>query len=162
MSNKVYAEALQKLRNTEAQLGCYKLKEDAKLPTKGTDQAACYDLYACVDHPLKLEPKERVLVPTGLVLDIPRGFSARIHTRSSWAAIKGIGLSVSQGIIDSDYVEEVFVPMVNNTDKLFHIRSGERIAQIELVRTIPTINTWIDDRPTKRGNRDGGFGSTDK
>ena len=71
-------------------------------------------------------------------------------------------MSVTEGIIDHDYVEEVFVLMVNNTgDKLFHIRSGERIAQIELVKTIPTINTWIDDRPTKRGNRDGGFGSTD-
>ena len=162
MSNKVYAEALQKLRNTEAKLGCYKLKENAKLPTKGSGQAACYDLYSCSEAPIVMDPRERVLIPTGLVLDIPRGFSARIHTRSSWAAIKGIGLSVSQGIIDSDYVEEVFVPMVNNTDKLFHIRSGERIAQIELVKTIPTINTWIDDRPTKRGNRDGGFGSTDK
>jgi dUTP pyrophosphatase len=109
---------------------------------------------------ITLNPGERALIPTGLIFDIPEDHSVRIHTRSSWAAIKGIGLSVSQGIIDSDYVEEVFVPMVNNTDKLFHIRSGERIAQIELVRTIPTINTWIEDRPTKRGNRDGGFGST--
>jgi dUTPase len=74
--------------------------------------------------------------------------------------IKGIGLSVSQGIIDSDYVEEVFVPMVNNTNKLFHIRSGERIAQIELVKTIPTINTWIEERPAQKTNRNGGFGST--
>ena len=65
-----------------AKLGCYKVKETAKLPSKGTDQAACYDLYACVDEPLKLDPRERVLVPTGLILDIPRGFSARIHTRS--------------------------------------------------------------------------------
>ena len=73
---------------------------------------------------------------------------------------KGLILANCEGVIDSDYVEEVFVPMVNNTDKLFHIRSGERIAQIELVKTIPTINTWIDDRPTKRGNRNGGFGST--
>ena len=85
-----------------AKLGCYKIKETAKLPSKGTDQAACYDLYACVDEPLKLDPRERVLVPTGLILDIPRGFSARIHTRSSMTAKKGIGLSVSQGIIDSD------------------------------------------------------------
>jgi dUTP pyrophosphatase len=80
-----------------AKLGCYKLKENAKLPTKGSGQAACYDLYSCSDEPILLEPKERVLVPTGLVLDIPRGFSARIHTRSGMAAKKGIGLSVSQG-----------------------------------------------------------------
>ena len=99
-----------------ARLGCYKLKENAKLPTKGSEDAACYDLYSCSDEPILLEPRERVLVPTGLIMDIPRGFSARIHTRSGMAAKKGIGLSVSQGIIDSDYVEEVFVPMVNNTE----------------------------------------------
>ena len=54
-----------------AKLGCYKIKETAKLPSKGTDQAACYDLYACVDEPLKLDPRERVLIPTGLIFDIP-------------------------------------------------------------------------------------------
>ena len=143
-----------------AKLGCYKIKDDATLPHKGTHQAACYDLYACVDYPLKIEPKERVLVPTGLVLDIPRGFSARIHTRSSWAAIKGIGLSVSQGIIDSDYVKEVFVPMVNNTNKYFYIHNGDRVAQLELVREIITEIYETEKRPEQKTNRDGGFGST--
>ena len=128
-------------------LGFYALRPQAKLPMKQTQ--------------ITLKPGERALIPTGLIFDIPENYSVRVHTRSSWAAVKGIGMSVTEGIIDHDYVEEVFVPMVNNTDKLFHIRSGERIAQIELVKTIPTINTWIDDRPTKRGNRDGGFGSTD-
>lgn len=109
MSNNLY----------EANLGCYKLKENAKLPTKGSHHAACYDLYSCSEAPIVIDPKERMLIPIGLVLDIPRGFSARIHTRSGMAAKKGIGLSVSQGIIDSDYVEEVFVPMVNNTNKSF-------------------------------------------
>ena len=136
-----------------AKLGCYKIKETAKLPSKGTDQAACYDLYACVDEPLKLDPRERVLVPTGLVLDIPRGFSGM-------AAKKGIGLSVSQGIIDSDYVEEVFVPMVNNTEKYFHIHNGDRVAQIEIVRELETDVYEIDERPMQKTDRDGGFGST--
>ena len=141
-------------------LGCYRLKKNAKLPSKGTQQAACYDLYACVDKPLKLDPRERVLVPTGLILDIPRGFSARIHTRSGMAAKKGIGLSVSQGIIDSDYVEEFFVPMVNNTEKYFHIHDGDRVAQLELVRETVTEMVEIENRPTQKTDRDGGFGST--
>ena len=141
-------------------IGFYSLHPNARLPEKKTEGAACFDLYACVDEPLKLNPKERVLVPTGFIMKIPDGYSVRIHTRSGMAAKKGIGLSVSEGIIDHDYVEEVFVPMVNNTDKLFHIRSGERIAQIELVKTIPVINTWIDERPSRKTNRDGGFGST--
>ena len=143
-----------------AKLGCYKLKENAKLPTKGTVQSACFDLYACLDAPLGLLPDERVLVPTGLVLDIPRGFSARIHTRSGMAAKKGIGLSVSQGIIDSDYVEEVYVPMRNNTNKHVHIYPGDRVAQLELVREIITDVYETEERPEQKTDRDGGFGST--
>ena len=142
------------------QLGCFKLKENAKLPTKGTDHAACFDLYACVDGPLGLLPGERRLVPTGLVFDIPVGFSARIHTRSGMAAKHGIGLSVSQGIIDSDYVEEVFVPMVNNTNKHFFIYDGDRVAQVELVRETITEIIEVDERPEQKTNRNGGFGST--
>ena len=93
-------------------------------------------------------------------MDIPRGFSARIHTRSGMAAKKGIGLSVSQGIIDSDYVEEVFVPMVNNTNKMFYIHPGDRIAQLELVREIVTEIYETEKRPEQKTDRNGGFGST--
>tara|TARA_R100001463_G_scaffold124447_1_gene181407 strand:- start:761 stop:1222 length:462 start_codon:yes stop_codon:yes gene_type:complete len=150
MSNNLY----------EANLGCYKLKENAKLPTKGSHHAACYDLYSCSDAPIVIDPKERMLIPIGLVLDIPHGFSARIHTRSGMAAKKGIGLSVSQGIIDSDYVEEVFVPMVNNTNKSFSIHPGDRIAQLELVREIVADVYETQERPEQKTNRDGGFGST--
>ena len=101
-------------------VGCFKVFEKANFLIQATPGSACYDLYACVDEPLKLNPRERVLVPTGLIMDIPHGYSVRIHT--IWnGSQKGIDLSVSKGIID-DYVEEVFVPMVNNTDKIF--RSG--------------------------------------
>jgi dUTP pyrophosphatase len=141
-------------------VGCFKLSEKAKLPYQATAGAACYDLYACVDKPLKLNPKERVLVPTGLIMDIPEGYSVRIHTRSSWAAIKGIGLSVSEGIIDSDYVKEVFVPMVNNTDKIFHINDGDRVAQCELLKNLSTDFTEVNEAPQEKTSRKGGFGST--
>ncbi len=141
-------------------IGIYSLHANSKLPCKQTQGAACFDLYACSDDVITLAPDERALIPTGLVFDIPKGYSVRIHTRSSWAAVKGIGLSVSEGIIDSDYVDEVFVPMVNNTDKLFNIYSGDRIAQMELVKTIPTEMKRITNCPEKRGGREGGFGST--
>lgn len=145
--------------NQPTNLGFYSLRPSAKLPIKATKGSACYDVYACVDEPLKLDPRERVLVPTGLIMDIPDGYSVRIHTRSGMAAKKGIGLSVSEGIIDSDYVEEVFVPMVNNTEKYFHIHDGDRVAQIELVKSTATVTGWVSERP-KRGERQGGFGST--
>ena len=141
-------------------IGFYSLHPKARLPEKKTEGAACFDLHACVDEPLKLNPNERVLVPTGFIMKIPDGYSVRIHTRSGMAAKKGIGLSVSEGIIDSDYVEEVFVPMVNNTDKILHIRDGDRVAQCELVKNISTKVEWIEERPMPHGGRDGGFGST--
>jgi dUTP pyrophosphatase len=109
---------------------------------------------------LSLGPNERAMIPTGLIMDIPRGYSVRIHTRSGTAAKKGLGMSVSEGIIDSDYVEEVFVPMVNNTDKIFYIRNGERVAQCELVKNLSTDFTEIDEAPKEKTNRQGGFGST--
>ena len=77
-------------------------------------------IYMHVDEPLKLDPR-RVLVPTGLILDIPVD-SLQEFIRSGMATKKGIGLLSPHEIIDSDYVEEVFVPMVNNTEKYFYIR----------------------------------------
>ena len=146
--------------NQPTNLGFYSLRPSAKLPVKATKGSACYDVYACVDEPLKLDPRERVLVPTGLIMDIPDGYSVRIHTRSGMAAKKGIGLSVSEGIIDSDYVEEVFVPLVNNGDKIYQIRDGDRIAQIELVKNLETTFEEIENAPKQKSDRDGGFGST--
>ena len=74
--------------NQPINLGFYSLRPSAKLPVKATKGSACYDVYACVDEPLKLDPRERVLVPTGLIMDIPDGYSVRIHTRSGMAAKK--------------------------------------------------------------------------
>ena len=138
----------------------YKTDPSVKDPFFATKGSACFDIHACCDDLITLNPGERALIPTGLIFDIPEDHSVRIHTRSSWAAIKGIGLSVSQGIIDSDYVEEVFVPMVNNTEKYFHIYPGARVAQLELVREIVTEIYETEKRPEQKTDRDGGFGST--
>ena len=95
-----------------------------------------------------------------MILDIPEGYSVRVHTRSSIASKHGVGMSVSEGIIDSDYVEEVFVPVVNNGDKVYQIRDGDRIAQIELVKNLETTFEEIENAPQQKSDRDGGFGST--
>ena len=86
-------------------LGFYALRPQAKLPMKQTQGAACFDVHACCDDQITLKPGERALIPTGLIFDIPENYSVRVHTRSSWAAVKGIGMSVTEGIIDHDYVE---------------------------------------------------------
>jgi len=141
-------------------VGCFKVFEKAKLPHQATPGSACYDLYACVDEPLKLNPRERVLVPTGLIMDIPHGYSVRIHTRSGTASKKGIGMSVSEGIIDSDYKEEVFALIRNNSGVVVNIEHEERICQGELVKQLDYSLSCTTIRPTNDGERTGGFGST--
>ena len=115
-------------------------------------------MYMLAVWPDPLKPGERVMIQQVWFWypEITRWEYTRDHRIQ---AVKGIGMSVTRESLTTIMLKKSCA-VVNNTDKLFHIRSGERIAQIELVKTIPTINTWIDDRP-KRGNRDGGFGSTD-
>ena len=143
-------------------VGCYKIRKNAKMPFMATKGSACFDVHACLlPCTIKmLKPGERFLVPLGLILDIPEGYSVRVHTRSSIASKHGVGMSVSEGIIDSDYVEEVFVPVVNNGDKVYQIRDGDRIAQIELVKNLETTFEEIENAPQQKSERDGGFGST--
>ena len=141
-------------------IGFYSLHPEARLPEKKTEGAACFDLHACVDNPLTLKPGERMMIPTGLVFDIPSGYSVRVHGRSGLGVKHGITLVLTEGVIDSDYTDEVFVPLINHGDKNFTIYTGDRIAQIELVKNIKTDVHWVEERPMPRGGRDGGFGST--
>ena len=95
---------------------------------------------------------ERVLIPTGLILDIPEGYSVRLHSRSGLAWKDGVYLTNCEGIIDYDYVEPVFVMMTNISQSPKTINNGDRICQAELVE--------IPEPPTRKTERDGGFGST--
>lgn len=109
---------------------------------------------------LSLGPSERAMIPTGLIMDIPRGYSVRIHTRSGTAIKKGIGMSVSEGIIDSDYKEEVFALIRNNSGVAVNIEHEERICQGELIKQLDYSLSCTTIRPTNDGERTGGFGST--
>ena len=144
-------------------LGLFPVRYNAKLPHAATEGAACYDLYAAFEEPnglTTIAPGEIGKIPTGLVFDIPVGFSVRIHSRSGWALKHGVTLIVTEGMIDHDYTDEVFVPMINHGSKNFTIRDGDRIAQIELKRVEPLEMEWIQKMPSERGGRRGGFGST--
>ena len=101
-----------------------------------------------------------MLVPTGLVFDIPEGYSVRLHSRSGWAYKYGIILANCEGIIDSDYVEEIMVMLTNISDEVVYIRHGDRTCQGELVKDERVEFDVVEERPVKKTNRDGGFGST--
>ena len=105
---------------------------------------------------------ERVLVPTGLIFDIPAGYSVRLHSRSGLAYKEGLYLTNCEGIIDHDYIEPVFAMMTNISQAPKSINNGDRICQAELVEKVYHSLLEIQEPPTQKTERDGGFGSTGK
>ena len=135
--------------------------EGLGLPAYETAGAAGMDLRAAVpeDRPVILLPGHRVLVPTGLVLEIPDGFEGQVRPRSGLALKHGITCLNTPGTIDSDYRGELKVILINHGDEEFSITRGMRIAQMVIA---PVVQTRIEERThagaTARGA--GGFGST--
>jgi dUTP pyrophosphatase len=134
-------------------------KSKNSLPAYETAHAAGMDLRADLEAPLLLAPMERKLVPTGLFIELPEGFEAQIRPRSGLAFKHGIGIVNSPGTIDADYRGEIKVLLVNLSDQVFEINTGDRIAQM-VVAKHETVN-WehvetLND--TTRGA--GGFGHT--
>lgn len=137
-------------------LGIKLLNEGAKMPTKGTKEAACFDLYVSEDT--ILPHAEGVLVPTGVALNIPEGFCVKVYGRSSLCKR---GIQVSTGIIDSDFSNgEIKIQAVNFGRTLpILLKKGERIAQFMVERLEPTEIEQVEKtRETERGGK--GFGST--
>lgn len=137
-------------------LGIKRLNAGAKMPTKGTKEAACFDLYVSEDT--ILPHAEGVLVPTGVALNIPEGFCVKVYGRSS---MHKRGVIVQTGIVDSDYSNgEIKIQAVNFCHALpILLKAGERIAQFMVERLTPTEIERVErTRETERGSR--GFGST--
>lgn len=142
------------------------LAEGARLPEYSTLQSACFDIRAHFDNrdsTITLRPGEKFLVPTGLFVDLPEGYSLRIHARSGLAARDGLTLINGQGIIDADYVDQIFVALINlHPEKIAIIQHGDRIAQGEIVKDLRFTIKETKQKPALKGNRTGGFGSTGK
>src|SRR5699024_11019396 len=102
------------------------------LPEYKTVEAAGLDLQANIDAPLKLKPLGRTLVPTGLFIELPKGFEAQIRPRSGLAVKQGLTLLNTPGTIDADYRGEVKVIMVNLSDEEQTVEPGQRIARMVL------------------------------
>jgi dUTP pyrophosphatase len=129
------------------------------LPKYETIHSAGMDINAYLNEPLSLKPMERVLVPTGLFIELESGYEAQIRARSGLAIKHGIGLVNGVGTIDSDYRGEIKILLINWGEKDFIINNGDRIAQIVFAK-YERINWEIVDEveDTKRGS--GGFGHT--
>lgn len=159
----------------------YKLHDDVTIPIKATAESACFDFHAYLTEgtELKVEdndlyqsnivtsygsvtigPRTRMLIPTGLIAEIPKGHSIRIYPRSGLSFKHGLALSNQVGVVDSDYVEEIFISLINLSNTPKKIIHNMRIAQGELVahqwyRVRETV-----EKPVSSSDRVGGFGST--
>lgn len=138
-----------------------KLKENAVIPTKGSEKSAGYDLYACIDKPVFINSHETVMIGTGLSMELPEMTFGAIFPRSGTASKRGLAPANKVGVCDSDYRGEYIIALHNHSNKTQWVAPGERIAQLIVM---PYINIDFDEvnmlENTERGN--GGFGSTGK
>lgn len=134
-----------------------KLSKDAHMPTYGTRGAAGLDLYASTD--VTIQPNERMLIPTGVAMEIPDGHFCYVMGRSGNTIKKG--LHVALGTIDSDYIGEIGVMAFNQSDEVISFAKGDRVAQM-VILPYPKIEfVEVDElSDTERGT--GGYGSTGK
>ena len=132
-------------------------KSKHALPAYETAFSAGMDLRASLDEPILLKPMERVLVPTGLFIELPAGYEAQIRPRSGLAIKKGISLVNTPGTIDADYRGEIKIITINLSGEDFIIQDGERIAQMIISRHETAEWTEVEElNETSRG--EGGFG----
>lgn len=162
-------------------LSIYKTHPDIVLPKFATEQAACFDLSfqsagkteytgynafnakftrTIHDRRIIVMPGDRVMVSTGLIFDIPKGYSVRIHPRSGLSYKQGLVLANLEAVIDSDYVQETFVLLTNQSENPVIVNDGDRIAQAEMVKSEEYVLWEIFEAPTQKTDRVGGLGST--
>lgn len=164
----------------------FKLNPSAKIPAYQTRFSAGFDLHACLDgnvevkafnlnnreitvpvrqvegkSTLVMSPGIRYLIPTGLIVEIEKSnLGLFLYPRSGMALKKGLNLSNCVGVIDCDYVEELFIPLVNTSDVTVVVTQGDRVAQgvIHNIHHGHLLET--KERPLAKSERSGGFGST--
>ena len=138
-----------------------KLKEKALLPTRGSEHAAGYDLYACLEEDVLIAPGQTVKIGTGLAVAVPEGFFGAVFARSGLASKEGLRPANCVGVCDSDYRGEYIIALHNDSGMERTVRHGDRIAQLVILPFLPAKFEECDSLPeTARGA--GGFGSTGK
>jgi dUTP pyrophosphatase len=135
--------------------------KDLPLPSYQSALAAGLDLLAAVpdDRPIRLEPGNRALVPTGIAIALPAGFEAQVRPRSGFAVRQGVTVLNAPGTIDADYRGEIQVLLINHGSEAVPVSRGMRIAQLTIATVAHVALREVDSiDTTQRGT--GGFGST--
>ncbi|OFY88686.1 MAG: deoxyuridine 5'-triphosphate nucleotidohydrolase [Bacteroidetes bacterium RIFCSPLOWO2_12_FULL_31_6] len=136
-------------------------KSKHELPQYATEASAGLDLRANIETPLTINSLERVLVKTGLFIELPIGYEAQVRPRSGLAFKNGVTVLNTPGTIDADYRGEIGVILVNLSNTPFVIEDGERVAQLVIAKHEQAEWVLVEElAETERGA--GGFGSTGK
>ena len=163
-------------------VGYYKIDASVRSPEFSTYGSACFDLHSYLpagmsikiydswndsidfivgdDRAVTLASNDTALIPTGIIFDIPSKWSIRLHARSGLSLKKGLVLQNSEGIIDSDYVEPVYVMVCNSRNAPLRITNHMRICQAEAIENASYSLVSSSKYPGQKTNRIGGFGST--
>lgn len=136
-----------------------RLRPDAVIPAYATAGSAGLDVSLCASGPMRIQPGEHRLLPTGLAVEIPDGYELQCRPRSGLAAKNGLTVLNTPGTIDSDYRGEIKVNLINHGAGARWIAPGDRIAQLVLAKTPKLEIVEVEElADTERG--EGGFGST--
>ena len=136
-----------------------KLRDNAQMPTYGSEYAAGADMYAAIDEAVTIQPGETKFIPTGLAFEIPEGYAGFIYARSGLACKKGLAPANKVGVVDADYRGEVMVALHNHGTEAQTVEAGERIAQM-IIAPFVAVNYIFSDELDDTVRGAGGFGST--
>ena len=136
-----------------------KLRDNAQMPTYGSEFAAGADMYAALDEAVTIQPGETKFIPTGLAFEIPEGYAGFIYARSGLASKKGLAPANKVGVVDADYRGEVMVALHNHGSVPQTVEAGERVAQM-IIAPFVAVNYVFSDELDDTVRGAGGFGST--
>jgi len=131
------------------------------LPEYQTPYSAGLDLRANINEVIIIKPGYHTLIPTGLHLELPKGYMAQITPRSGLALNHGITIINSHGIIDSDYRGDIGIILINHGYNPFVINPGDRIAQMVIIK-FEQVEFELSDKLSDTERGEGGFGHTGK
>ena len=151
---------VKKIKVKPKTLKILKFREEAQLPERATPGSAGLDLHACIDEPMTIAAGERVVIPTGIGIELPSAdYVAFIIARSGLGIRHGLTLSNGVGVVDSDYRGEIVVGLSNFSTEPYEMRVQERIAQMVIV-PVSLLPVEEVDALSKTERGIAGFGST--
>lgn len=143
----------------ELKIKVTRLSHNKQLPAYQTEDSSGMDLAAAIDESVELKPLERKLIPTGIIIEIPKGYEAQIRARSGLSIKHGITLINGIGTIDADYRGEICVALVNLSNESYTINPNDRIAQMVICK-VEKAQIEITQELSTSSRASGGFGST--